>query len=38
MTPDEVTRTLAGLADLRERGAITDDEYERKKAELLARL
>jgi len=38
MTPDEVTRTLAGLADLRERGAITDDEYDRKKAELLARL
>lgn len=38
MTPDEVTRTLAGLADLRDRGAITDDEYERKKAELLARL
>jgi hypothetical protein len=38
MTPDEVTRTLAGLADLRDRGAITDAEYERKKAELLARL
>jgi len=38
MTPDEVTRTLSGLADLRDRGAITDAEYERKKAELLARL
>jgi hypothetical protein len=38
MTADEVTRTLAGLADLRDRGAISDDEYERKKADLLARL
>ena len=36
--PDEVTRTLASLADLRDRGAITAEEYERKKAELLARL
>ena len=34
--PDEVTRTLASLADLRDRGAITPEEYERKKAELLA--
>ena len=36
--PDEVTRTLANLADLRDRGAISAEEYERKKAELLARL
>ena len=36
--PDEVTRTLSSLADLRDRGAISVDEYERKKAELLARL
>jgi PH (Pleckstrin Homology) domain-containing protein/putative oligomerization/nucleic acid binding protein len=38
MTPDEVTRTLASLADLRDRGAISDEEYEHKKADLLARL
>jgi hypothetical protein len=36
--PDEVTRTLATLADLRDRGAITPEEYEAKKADLLARL
>ena len=36
--PDEVTRTLANLADLRDRGAITHEEYERKKADLLSRL
>jgi hypothetical protein len=36
--PDEVTRTLASLADLRDRGAITPEEYEQKKAELLSRL
>src|SRR6188472_2015594 len=29
--PDEVTRTLATLADLRDRGAITPEEYELKK-------
>ena len=33
--PDEVTRTLASLADLRDRGAIIAEEYEAKKAELL---
>ena len=33
--PDEVTRTLASLADLRDRGAITAEEYEAKKADLL---
>jgi len=36
--PDEVTRTLASLADLRDRGAISHEEYERKKAELLSRI
>jgi hypothetical protein len=36
--PDEVTRTLASLADLRDRGAITAEEYETKKADLLSRL
>ncbi|MGZ6269589.1 MAG: PH domain-containing protein [Candidatus Limnocylindrales bacterium] len=38
MTPDEVTATLTRLADLRDRGAISPEEYEAKKAELLARL
>ncbi len=36
--PDEVTRTLANLADLRDRGAITPEEFEAKKADLLSRL
>jgi len=35
---DEVTGTLAKLADLRDKGAITPAEYEAKKAELLGRL
>ena len=38
LSRDEVTRTLNSLADLRDRGAISADEYERKKADLLARL
>ncbi|HEY3524011.1 MAG TPA: SHOCT domain-containing protein, partial [Candidatus Limnocylindrales bacterium] len=38
MSADEVTRTLASLADLRDRGAITPEEFEAKKSELLARL
>jgi hypothetical protein len=36
--PDEVTRTLNSLADLRDRGAISAEEYEAKKADLLRRL
>jgi hypothetical protein len=36
--PDEITRTLASLADLRDRGAISAEEYESKKADLLERL
>jgi hypothetical protein len=38
MSSDDVTRTLASLADLRDRGAISPDEFEAKKAELLRRL
>jgi hypothetical protein len=38
MTPDELTRTLASLADLRDRNAISAEEYEAKKADLLRRL
>jgi hypothetical protein len=34
----EVTQTLARLADLRDGGAITAEEYEQKKDELLNRL
>jgi hypothetical protein len=37
-TPDELTRTLASLADLRDRNAISAEEYEAKKADLLRRL
>jgi hypothetical protein len=36
--PDDITRTLNSLADLRDRGAISAEEYEAKKAELLGRL
>jgi hypothetical protein len=36
--PEELTRTLTSLAALRDSGAITPEEYEAKKAELLARL
>jgi hypothetical protein len=38
MSADEVTRTLASLADLHDRGAISTEEYEAKKADLLRRL
>ncbi len=38
LTADDVTRTLNSLADLRDRGAISTEEFERKKAELLGRL
>jgi membrane protein YdbS with pleckstrin-like domain len=36
--PETITRTLAQLSDLRDRGAITADEYEAKKRDLLERL
>jgi hypothetical protein len=38
MSADDVTRTLANLADLRDRGAISAEEYEAKKSDLLGRL
>ena len=38
LTQDDVTRTLNSLADLRDRGAISPEEFERKKADLLGRL
>ncbi len=38
MSADEVTRTLSSLADLRDRGAISAEEYEAKKADLLHRI
>ena len=38
MSADDVTRTLANLADLRDRGAINADDYEAKKADLPKRL
>ncbi|TMD27695.1 MAG: SHOCT domain-containing protein, partial [Chloroflexi bacterium] len=38
MSADQVTATLDRLADLRDRGAITPEEFEAKKAELLGRL
>ena len=38
LTADEVTRTLGSLADLRDRGAISAEEYEAKKADLLNRI
>ena len=31
LSPDEVTRTLASLADLRDRGAISAEEYEARR-------
>jgi hypothetical protein len=38
MSSDEITNALGNLADLRDRGAITAEEYEAKKADLLKRL
>ncbi len=38
MTADEITRALGDLADLRDRGAISAEEFEAKKQELLGRL
>jgi Bacterial PH domain/Short C-terminal domain len=38
MSADDVTRTLASLADLRDRGAISPEDYEAKKADLLHRI
>ncbi len=38
LSSEELTRTLSSLADLRDRGAISPEEFERKKADLLSRL
>jgi Bacterial PH domain/Short C-terminal domain len=38
MSSEEITTALGSLADLRDRGAITPEEYEAKKADLLGRL
>jgi hypothetical protein len=38
MTSEEITGALGNLADLRDRGAISPEEYEAKKQELLGRL
>jgi hypothetical protein len=38
MSSDEITTALGNLADLRDRGAITPEEFEAKKADLLGRL
>jgi hypothetical protein len=38
MSTDEITSALADLADLRDRGAISTEDYEAKKQDLLARL
>ncbi|HYN69667.1 MAG TPA: PH domain-containing protein [Candidatus Eisenbacteria bacterium] len=38
MSSEEITRLLADLADLRDRGAISAEDYEAKKQDLLARL
>ena len=37
-TPEEITRLLTQLADLRDRGAISPQEFETKKQDLLSRL
>ncbi|MEO5885624.1 MAG: PH domain-containing protein [Candidatus Limnocylindrales bacterium] len=38
LSTDDLTRTLASLADLRDRNAITAEEFDRKKADLLGRM
>jgi uncharacterized membrane protein YdbT with pleckstrin-like domain len=38
MSSEEITSALGDLADLRDRGAISPDEYEAKKQDLLGRL
>jgi hypothetical protein len=38
MTSEQITSALGNLADLRDRGAITPEEYEAKKQDLLGRL
>jgi predicted Zn-dependent peptidase len=38
MSAEEVDAALTRLADMRDRGIITPDEFEAKKADLLGRL
>jgi hypothetical protein len=38
MSSEEITKALGNLADLRDRGAITPEDYEAKKRDLLERL
>jgi hypothetical protein len=38
MSAQEITNALGNLADLRDRGAISPEEYEAKKQDLLGRL
>jgi len=38
MSADEITKALGDLADLRDRGAVSPDDYEAKKNDLLGRL
>jgi hypothetical protein len=38
MTSTEITKALGELADLRDRGAISPDDYEAKKSDLLGRI
>ena len=38
MSSEEITESLGRLADLRDRGAISAEDYEAKKQELLGRL
>jgi hypothetical protein len=38
LSAQEITNALGNLADLRDRGAISPEEYEAKKQDLLGRL
>jgi hypothetical protein len=38
LSADEITKALGDLADLRDRGAISPEDYEAKKQDLLGRL
>ena len=35
---DDILKTLEGIADLHQKGILSDDEFKSKKAELLSRL
>jgi hypothetical protein len=38
LSADEITKALGDLADLRDRGAISAEDYDAKKQDLLGRL